>query len=91
MIYLTSLGGGEMALNDDHIERVESHPDTVVYLTHGNHLIVRESCQEVVERVAEARADVLRRALHPLGPGAPTLRVLPGAAGPGRVQDGEER
>lgn len=83
MIYLTKLDGGVMALNAEHIERIEAHPDTVVYLTYGTHLVVRESLAAVVEAVLESRAEVLRRAGRPTeGRGGPaTLRALPESGG----------
>ncbi len=72
MLTLTKLDGSPTVLNPDHVERVESHPDTVVYLTYGAHLVVRESVEEVVDGILEAKAEVLRRAT-----------CVPGATGRG--------
>lgn len=75
-----------MAVNEDHIERVEATPDTVIYLTYGTHFVVQEPLEEVVDKVSEARADLLRRAGLVLGPpGSPPggLRLVPLAPGEG--------
>ena len=62
MIALTRLDGKELVVNADHILSVEATPDTVVLLTTGLHLMVRESVAEVVDRTA-----LWRRRIH-LGP-----------------------
>ncbi len=66
MIRVTRLDGQEIALNCDLIESIESRPDTTIRLTTGQSLVVRESLDETVERVADWRARVLARA----GPGS---------------------
>ena len=43
MIRVTRLNGEQFALNPDLIERVEGHPDTVVFLVDGTKYVVRES------------------------------------------------
>jgi flagellar protein FlbD len=62
MISLTRLDGKELVVNADHILTVEATPDTVVLLTTGLHLMVREPVPEVVDRTAQ-----WRRRIH-LGP-----------------------
>ena len=52
MITLTRLDGRELVVNADHVLTVESTPDTVLVLTTGLHLMVRESLRDVVDRVA---------------------------------------
>ena len=47
MIELTKLGGSTVLINCDLIEYVEETPDTVVTLTTGRKLIVKESRQEL--------------------------------------------
>lgn len=69
MVVLTRLDGKELVVNSDHILTVEATPDTVIALTNGTHLMVRESPDDVMERVAawrrrcqlgpERRGDVL--------------------------------
>jgi len=53
MIYLTRLDNSEIVLNSLLIERIEHTPDTVITLTTGNKVVVRESPQDVVERAVE--------------------------------------
>ncbi len=64
MIILTRLGGHELALNPDLIERAEPTPDTVITMVDGHKLIVSESIPEVVERVRAWRAGVVAGALR---------------------------
>ena len=51
MITLTRLDGNELVVNADHILTAEPTPDTVLLLSTGLKLMVRESVAEVVERV----------------------------------------
>jgi flagellar protein FlbD len=59
MIELTRLNGGRMVLNSDLIKIAEASPDTMLTLINGEKLIVRETCDEVVERVIAYRARLL--------------------------------
>ena len=58
MIELTKLNGTEFSINPDLIEIVESTPDTVITLTTGRKLIVKESRQEVKNLVLLYRRSV---------------------------------
>lgn len=51
MIELTKFNGTKFTVNAEIIEFVEETPDTVISLTTGKKIIVKESRQEVVERV----------------------------------------
>jgi flagellar protein FlbD len=62
VIILTRLGGHEMAVNPDLIERAEPTPDTVLTMVDGHKLVVAESIDEVIERVRTWRASVASRA-----------------------------
>ena len=55
MITLSKLNGEEFVLNCDLIEMIMENPDTTILLTNEKHLIVRESKEEVVERIAAFR------------------------------------
>lgn len=55
MIWLTRLNRVPMVLNSDLIEHIDVTPDTVITLTTGQILRVRESAEEVVERIVEFR------------------------------------
>jgi len=60
LIKLTRLNGNEFVVNCDLIENVEATPDTIVSLTTNQRYVVRESVDEVIERVAE-----FKRRAHP--------------------------
>ncbi|MEM9063922.1 MAG: flagellar FlbD family protein [Planctomycetota bacterium] len=53
MINVTRLNGGSFVLNAEQIRTVESKPDTVITLLTGDHMVVQESVEQVVERVIE--------------------------------------
>jgi flagellar protein FlbD len=59
MIRLTRLNQSPLVLNSDLIEHIEMTPDTVISLTSGQKLMVRETPEQVVERVIEFRRAVL--------------------------------
>ena len=56
MIRVTRLNGEQFALNPDLIERVEAHPDTVVFLVDGTKYVVKETVDEVLQEIREYRA-----------------------------------
>jgi len=60
MIAVTRLGGAELVINADLIVTVEKTPDTVITLTTGDRVMVRESVDEVVARAAAFRYRVLQ-------------------------------
>ncbi len=59
MIPLTRLNGTPMLVNSDLVKLAESSPDTMLTLIHGEKLIVRESCDEVLMRILAYRARLL--------------------------------
>ncbi len=59
MIRVTRLNGDQFALNPDLIERVEAHPDTVVFLVEGTRYVVTESVEAVMQDIREYRAGIL--------------------------------
>lgn len=58
MIEVTRLNGTKMLVNTSLIETVEETPDTMITLTSGKKLIVKESRQEVKELVRITRKGV---------------------------------
>ena len=52
MIKLTQLNGRPIVVNVDLIEFVESAPDTIVSLTTGKKILVKETDEEVIRRAA---------------------------------------
>jgi flagellar protein FlbD len=59
MIQLTRLNNAPLALNADLIKYVEQSPDTVITLLNGEKLLVRETTEQVIERVREYRRSIL--------------------------------
>lgn len=47
MIDVTKMNGSKVTINSDLIETVEENPDTVLTLTIGKKIIIKESRQEV--------------------------------------------
>lgn len=58
MIQLTKLRGEQFVLNSDLIETIVETPDTTILLTNGKRLIVQETKEEVIEKVAGFRRRV---------------------------------
>jgi flagellar protein FlbD len=58
MVKVTRLNGAEVVLNADLIETLEATPDTVVALTTGKKLMVKEGVDEVVQRIIQYRRSV---------------------------------
>lgn len=59
MIHLNRLDGTGFVLNADLIVTIERTPDTMLTLTTGSRLVVRETVAEVVERVIAWRQRIL--------------------------------
>ncbi len=53
MITITRLDKRVIVLNADLIKALEATPDTIVTLINGDTLVVRESVEEVVQRIIE--------------------------------------
>lgn len=49
MITVTRLNGKRLVVNAELIRTVESNPDTTIKLINGDHILVRESMERVVE------------------------------------------
>ena len=89
MIKLTRLNNQPLVVNSDLIKSMENSPDTVLTLVTGDKIIVRESAEQVLERVIEFRRAVLAGLASPLADlPIVTPPVLP-AAVPSREKGGE--
>jgi flagellar protein FlbD len=60
MIQLTRLNNTELYINSDMIETIEKTPETVISLTNGKKMTVKEPPQEVVARVIRFRQETTR-------------------------------
>ena len=79
MVKLTRMNRQMIAINPDHICWVESTPDTTICLLNGEHHLVRESLDELIDKVIEFRRSIrpdlgCAATLHDI-PRARTLRV----------------
>ncbi|KRL02106.1 flagellar FlbD family protein [Liquorilactobacillus capillatus] len=61
MIALVSMNGSQFYLNPDLIYRVEETPDTVIILTDGKTLIVKQSAAEIVDLIIEYRQKIFQQ------------------------------
>ena len=53
MILLTRLNDKPVVVNAELIKMIESTPDTLITLINGDHMMVRESMEDVVEKAVE--------------------------------------
>ncbi|MBU5483029.1 flagellar FlbD family protein [Clostridium sp. MSJ-11] len=51
MIEVTGLDNKKIILNADHIEKMESVPESLITLTNGRKYLVKESIEIIVEKV----------------------------------------
>lgn len=58
MVRVTRLNGAEIVVNAGAIESLEATPDTVVRLVNGRRLAVRETVDEVIEKVIAYQREV---------------------------------
>ena len=61
MIEVTKINGVKVLVNPDLIELVEETPDTVLTLTTGRKIIVKESRQEIKKLVILYRKDIFAK------------------------------
>jgi flagellar protein FlbD len=71
MIRLTRLNQLPMVLNSDLIEHIDVTPDTVITLTTGQILRVRETAEEVIRRIVGFRRRISSLESDPAALGGP--------------------
>lgn len=59
MITLTKLNAHHFAINSDLIETIEETPDTVITITNGNKYVVKETTQEVIDKIITYKRKIL--------------------------------
>lgn len=91
MISVTRLNHHAILLNSDLIKTVESSPDTVISLVHGEKIIVLEPMEEILDRVIAFRRKVLEGVSWPsiFVPGAGINRKDSDESAPSAQDDGE--
>ena len=58
MINITKLNGVVLTINPDFIEVIEETPDTVITMSTGRKIIVKESRQEVINLVKSYQKEI---------------------------------
>ncbi len=53
MVFLTRLNTRSVVVNADLIKMIEATPDTLITLINGDHMMVRETVEEVVEKAID--------------------------------------
>ena len=60
MVSVTRLDGSAFILNDDLIVTIERTPDTLVWLTTGDRVLVHETPEDLVEKITKYRRELAR-------------------------------
>jgi flagellar protein FlbD len=81
VIAVTRLDGRQVFINADLIESIEQTPDTIISFSSGHKLIVRNSPDDLAERVIEFRRAIM---------GGPLSRDWCGTT-PAPVAEGDDR
>lgn len=58
MIDITGMNKKELVLNEDHIEKIESVPETLITLTNGKKYLVLETVEEIRERIIKDKSKI---------------------------------
>jgi len=60
MILVHRLGkdNEEIVINTDQIEFIEGHPDTIISMINGKKIIIKESKNEVIQKVIEFKRSI---------------------------------
>ena len=64
MIKLQRLNSQELWVNPELVEQIEAHPDTIIMLTNGNRLTVKNPVSEVVDKIIQYRQKVYQQHLE---------------------------
>ncbi len=60
MIKVKRINDKEFVLNAEIIQTVEATPDTVITLTTGVKYIVKDSCEEIINKVVEYKRNIFK-------------------------------
>ena len=59
MIHLTGMNNKEFILNEDHIEKIEEIPETMITLTNGKKYIVLDSIEEIIKKIIRYKSEII--------------------------------
>jgi flagellar protein FlbD len=59
MIKLTRLNNSTVYINPDLIKSIEETPDTIISLANGDHYLVREKAEEVIDKIVAYRVRII--------------------------------
>jgi len=58
LIKVTKLNGAELVVNADLIEMIEANPDTVISLTSGRKIVVKEDADLIIDKVIRYKREI---------------------------------
>ncbi|KXS45234.1 MULTISPECIES: flagellar FlbD family protein [unclassified Candidatus Frackibacter] len=58
LIKVTKLNGAELVVNADLIEMIEANPDTVISLTSGRKIVVKEDADSIIDKVIRYKREI---------------------------------
>jgi len=58
MMKVTRLNGVEYFINPHQIESIDIHPDTTLLMLSGKHVVVKETVEEIIDRIVEYRSRI---------------------------------
>jgi flagellar protein FlbD len=58
MVELTKLSGEKIVINCELVEYIDANPDTTINLTTNNIFIVKESVDEVIEKIVAFKKEI---------------------------------
>jgi flagellar protein FlbD len=61
MIKLTRLNNSIIFLNPDLIKSIEETPDTIVALVNGDHYLVQEKTEAIIDEIVAYRVRIIRQ------------------------------
>ena len=60
MITVTRMNDRDVAINCDIIEMIEESPDTTITMTTGRKVIVRDTVEEIIQKIIEYKKSIYR-------------------------------
>lgn len=61
MILLTKLDNHKILVNLETVKYLEAVPDTLIFFTNGESIMVKESLDDIAKAVAKFQAEILRQ------------------------------